>query len=389
MHPAQVRLNVRVFSAFLIVGVVMLAATSFFAIGIGQSSLRDALGEHMRRVADQTAAAVDTYVFRLVIDTSVLASVPAVREVALAGSQHPFDRQAATAADQVWQQVGIPLPDKEIGLNKASAFLVEATRQNAIYKHLLLTDRFGRVVATSGSPGGFYYAEARWWKETFDDGTHGRLVVSDMPADPRAASRALEITAPVSNPADGQVTGVLRAVVDMRELGAMLAVRMGSTGDAALLREDGSFVLAHDEVAPNAQFFATDLLRERVASVKKGQPQSPLYFRASAAGGPRLVGVAVSQLKATFPHLSWLVAVSQAEDELFAPVRAQTTSLLIVLGLTVIAVLLFAVWYSMRLAATPEPEEMDMHLTKHPRVHRLEEPEGEEEEAESSQPATV
>jgi hypothetical protein len=62
-------------------------------------------------------------------------------------------------------------------------------------------------------------------------------------------------------------------------------------------------------------------------------------------------------------------------------VRTQATALVLLLGLIAIAVLLFALWYSMRLAAPSEPEEMDMHLTTHPRVHRIEEPEDAEEPA--------
>ena len=162
------------------------------------------------------------------------------------------------------------------------------------------------------------------------------------------------------------MAGVLQMVVDVREIGAVLGgVRMGSTGDAVLVREDGSFVFAQRTVDPNATFFATALLRERLAAVKKGDPQTPMQFGASTADGtPRIVGIAPSQLKASYPHMAWFVAVSQGEDELFAPVRAQATSLLLLLCLTVIAVLLFAVWYSVRLAAPPEPEEMDMHLTR-------------------------
>jgi hypothetical protein len=377
MRPASFRLNVRVFSVFLVVGLVMLAAASYFVIGIGQAGLRRAWGEHLRQVADQTAAAVDTYVFRLVIDASVLSRVPEVRDLASSGSQRPCDREAASAIDRDWQRSGPPALVKDVMTNKVSGFLAEVSRQNPIYKELLLTDRCGRVVAASGQATGYLHADAPWWKEAFGDGAHGHLVVSDVRVEPRTRTWGIEITAPVEDPSSGQVAGVLQTVVDMREIGAVLGgVRMGATGDAALVRDDGSFVFAQPGVDPNARFFATDLLRERLAAATKGEPQTPLQFSASTASGtPRLVGVAMSQLKASFPHLAWVVAVSQGEDELFAPVSAQATSLMIVLGLTVIAVLLFAFWYSVRLAAPPEPEEMDMHLVQHPRVHRIEEPE--------------
>jgi hypothetical protein len=292
----------------------------------------------------------------------------------------PFDRQAAAAVDREWQQAGPPAAMKDVLSNKVSGFLAEVSRQNPIYRELMLTDRHGRVVAASGQANGYLYADAAWWKEAFGDGVRGQLVVSDVRFDPRARVFGLEIIAPVEA-ADGTVVGVLRTVVDVREIGALLGgVRMGATGDAALLREDGSFVFAQTGVDPNARFFATDLLRERLAAAKKGEPQTPLHFGARTANGSaRLVGVAVSQLKASFPHTNWFVAVSQGEDELFASVRTQSTSLVLLLALTAVAVMLFALWYSTRLAAPPEPEEMDMHLTRHPRVHRIEEPEDVEE----------
>jgi hypothetical protein len=382
MRPASLRLNVRVFSVFLVVGLVMLVAASYFVIGIGQAGLRNAWGEHLRQVADQTAAAVDTYVFRLVIDASVLSHVPEVEERASAASQRPFDRQSASAIDRDWQRSGPPAAVKDVMTNKVSGFFAEVTRQNPVYKELVLTDRYGRVVAASGRANAYLCADAAWWREAYGDGTHGQLVVSDVRYDARARTYGIEMTAPIAAASGGSVVGVLRTVVDVRDIGAVLGgVRMGTTGDAALVREDGSFVFAQTGVDPGARFFATDLLRERLAPVKEGQPQAPLHFGASTANGtPRLVGVALSQLKASFPSMAWVVAVSQGEDELFAPVRAQAMPLVIVLGLTAIAVLAFALWYSMSLAKPPEPEEMDMHLTRHPRVHRIEEPEEAEDQ---------
>ena len=76
-----------------------------------------------------------------------------------------------------------------------------------------------------------------------------------------------------------------------------------------------------------------------------------------------MVGVAFSQLKASYPQLAWVVAVSQADDELFAPLRTQWTSLIIVLALTALGVVLFALWFSMRLA-TPPPDS-ELHLVEH------------------------
>jgi hypothetical protein len=374
-------LNVRVFSVFLILGLLMLVAASYLVIGTGQAGLRSAGGEHLRQIADQTAAAVDTYVFRLVIDASVLSHVPEVREAAAAASQRPFDRASAAAADREWRRAGAAVPEKKtVTDHKVSAFLADTTRQIPIYRELRLTDRFGRVVAASGVTDSYLFDTSPTWQEAVGGSGQGRLSVSDVRFDPRTRTYALEISTPVEDQPGGQLAGVLQAVVDVREISAVLGgVRIGATGDAVLLREDGSVVYALGSVDPNARFFATDLLREHLAAAKKaqkvGQAEESLKFAATGPGGsPRVVGVALSQLGASFPHLDWAVAVSQAEDELFRPIRSQGIWLIVVIGVTALAVILFALWYSMTLAAPPEPEEMDLHLVRHPRLHRIAEP---------------
>jgi hypothetical protein len=378
-------MNLRVFTAFLVVGLGMLVVASYLVLGVGQARLRDAWGLHLRQVADQTAASVDAYVYRRIIDATVLARIPQVRDAAAADSRQAFDRNAALVYDRDWQQAGAPPPTVRAILgNKTSGFLADVAAINPIYRELLLTDRYGRLVAASGTTSNYLQSDEPWWREGFGDGVRGHLVVGDARYDDSSRSWGIEIVAPVEDPAGGSVVGVLKAVADIREVGALLGgVRMGQTGDAVLLHEDGSFVLGLRPIAANARFFAADMLRERLAAIQQGQPQGPLHFGATAAdGSARLVGVAASQLKASYPHLNWLVAVSQADEELFAPVRAEATSLLVVLGLTALAVVLFALWYSVRLAAPTESAEMDMHLVRHPHVHRMEEPEEAEAEEE-------
>jgi hypothetical protein len=376
MRPAFFRMNFRVFTSFLVVGLVLLVVASYFVVGIGQASLREAAGENLQAVADHTAASVDAYVFRRIIDASVLARIPDVRQEASAASKAPFDREAALEIDREWQQSGAaPKVVRTLLSSKASNFLAEVSRYNSIYRELLLADRYGRLAAASGPTSNYLQSDEDWWRQTFGAGVRGQMTVSDVQFDQSSESWGIDISVPVEEPAGGALAGVLKAHADIRELNAVLGgLRLGNTGEAALLREDGSFVLSLRPVDPNARFFATDLLREHMARVKQGQPQVPMHFAARGpAGTPRLVGVAPSQLKASYPRLAWIVAVSQAEDELFASARAQGTSLMILLGLVAIAVLLLALWFSMRLAAPPEETEMDMHLVQHPKIPRLEE----------------
>jgi hypothetical protein len=378
VSPSAFRINVRAFNVFLIVGLVMLAVASAFVLGIGQGQLRTAYGEHLGQVADEAAAAIDAYVFRQIIDASILARVPDIRQEAATGSQKPFDPQAVRQIDREWQQARTAPPSVRALLDtRASVFLADVSQHQAIYRELLLTDRQGRLIATSGTASNYYQADEDWWRDAFDDGVRGRLAVTDVRWDESARVYALEIVVPVEDPSGGSLAGILKIVADVRELGTVLGgVRLGNTGDASLLREDGSFVFSFRTLDPKARFFATDLLRERLRAVRQGEPQGHVSFSATAADGTsRVVGVALSQLRASYPQLAWAVAVSQDDSELFVPIRAQLISLMLVLALTAVAVLLLALWLSTRLAALPP--DTDLHLVTHQRVHRIEEPDEE------------
>ena len=122
----------------------------------------------------------------------------------------------------------------------------------------------------------------------------------------------------------------MRVVADVREL---LAVVAGPTsrpnGEAVLIRDDGTLVSSQKAGGERIPFFAADLLRERLKGYQPGDPQFRVDFTArDKSGRSFLVGVAPSQLVASFPHLTWLVAVTQAEDDLLSPVRAQLWRLL-------------------------------------------------------------
>jgi hypothetical protein len=149
-------------------------------------------------------------------------------------------------------------------------------------------------------------------------------------------------------------------------------VKSTASGEAFLIREDGTIVFSQRGMADKAQFFAADLFRERMKNYKAGDPQFRLDFSArDQAGRSYLIGIAPCQLGSSYPHLAWMVAVTQAEDDLFAPSRAQMWRLLGVFGLIAAFVLAIAVWFSVRLAAPPVGR--DTHITEHPEVPRIEE----------------
>jgi hypothetical protein len=83
-------INLRVFTVLVFVSLPLYALAAVMVLGTGQAQLRDAFGLQLTDQAQQAAATVDSYVFRRVIDVSILARVPDVRAAAAAGSR-PLD----------------------------------------------------------------------------------------------------------------------------------------------------------------------------------------------------------------------------------------------------------------------------------------------------------
>lgn len=364
------RLNLRVLTVFGIVAVPLLVVAMALAMGAGRAGLRESSSRRLAQTAELLASSTDVYVNRRIIDASVLARVPTVLNAAAAANAAAFDAARVRAIDQGWQ-AGRPLTAgaDRVLTNDAARFLADVTRQNPIYREVLLTDRSGRLAAASQRTSDYFQADEEWWKEAFGDGVRGRVFVTGTVYDESAQSHSIQIAVPVG--AD-PVAGVLKIVTDIRELAAAVTfARIGETGNAKLVRPDGSMVLSSGAFAgPAERFFAADALRQQLAAVRQGQESLfQLHFTVDTPGGAtRLVGVAPSQLGLSYPNLNWLVAVSQHEREVFAEADALATRLLLILAVSALTMFILAVLFSSWLALPPIPR--GFHLSSHPAVRR-------------------
>jgi hypothetical protein len=168
---------------------------------------------------------------------------------------------------------------------------------------------------------------------------------------------------------------VLKAVADIREMLASVAgIDLGSGGDVMVVRRNGSVVFSRGAVGSRARFFAEAGLRAGLEAPGQTEGPSRFAFRAPASDGePQVIGVATCQLSATYPHLPWAVVAWEAESRALAPVNSLFRSLLLVLALTLLCVLALAFWFSMKLAA--KPLENEMELVPHPHIARVAEEE--------------
>jgi hypothetical protein len=366
------RLNLHVLTVFLIVGLPVLAVGILLVLALAQIKLRDSYGAHLGRLAEQTTSTVDAYVYRKLLDVTLLARTPTLREAAAAASATGASAEETRTLDERWQQPAELPPVLAARLaTPASRFLADITSQDQLYRELLLTDRAGRLAAASNRTSDFDQSDEGWWNATLDDGLRGRAHVFDVQWDASAGSQALEIAVPVLGPGTDDLAGVLKAVIDARELLALVGnTQPGRDGQALLLRADGSIIFSRATFTPQARFFATREMREQLARVEGDPAAAVAHFDATSRDGvDQVVAVAASQLPRSYANLSWVLAVSQPAEELLIPIRSLGFYLLLVFALTAFMVLVLALWFSVRLAAPAVGTYM--HLVEHPPVSRM------------------
>ncbi len=365
------RINQTVLAAFLLVSLPGLVVGVVIVLMLGQARMREFYGEQLSYVAQQTAAVVDAYVFRKILDVSVLGRTPELRAAAAAGSRDPVDPAAVRTLDEAWIKGGaVPAQLGGFFESPASRYLADVIVQDQVYRELLLTDRHGRLVAASNRVSDYDQSDEDWWKAAAD--AQGRVSVTDVRWDESARALALEVAVPVRTPGGDELAGILKAVVDARELLAAVAgLKIGGTGQATLLRSNGAIVFSRASSDPNTRYFATEELSRRLEATETAQTGQIDRFvlRADAAGEAQLIGVAPSQLNRSYPNVNWFVAVSQAERELVAPMRSVGLYLAVLFGAVLITVMGLALYFSMRLAAPPVDVGMD--LVEHPPVRRM------------------
>jgi hypothetical protein len=367
-------INYRVFTTLLLVGLPVFLVGSYFVIASGRSNLKEAFGASLAQRAEQSAAAIDAYVYRRVVDVSLLARVPDVRNLALKAPRRPVDMAAVTELDRRFGALDLKSPVvADVLGNTASHYFTEITRQDPIYRELLLTDREGRLIAASNLTTDYYQADEDWWKRVMADDA-GEATVSDVRWDDSARTYAMEISVPVPGD-DGRSAGVLKAVADIREMLASVAgIDLGNAGEAMVVRHNGSVVFRRGTQDPHARFFGSTRLQQALGAAQPDGGLTRVSFNATdSAGDSQMVGAATCQLSATYPHLPWAVVVWESESRALAPVNSMFRSLMLVLALTLLAVLALAFWLSTRLAV--RALESEMELVPHPHIATMAEEE--------------
>ena len=106
---------------------------------------------------------------------------------------------------------------------------------------ILVTDRYGGLVASSRKTPDFYQGGKQWWQEAFDGGK-GSVVIGDILFDEATKLWCVPFAVPVHDE-EGRVIGIYRSLTDISLFsGPLEGFRIGNTGNAALIDDKGYLI---------------------------------------------------------------------------------------------------------------------------------------------------
>lgn len=316
----------------------LVALVSYLTI---RSNLQSSVGTSMKAHARDGAEAISNLLAKQAdaLEGFVLSSV--IQKQAATGS-------AAYGTDDltvIWEQLG----QRDLAWRAAanSDLLVQATLNNEAadelhkfqsnfpgYIDLLLTDKYGAVLAATTRPSIYDQSILSWWQSGFYKG-QGAVYLSQPILDPITESHHLIIVIPIYAHLDSDLVGILMATYSLRELEQRLVSQgSGSMAGDHLLLPTGQILTSSDQFV----FLEQNTLQNLQDTAATNFATMNLEGKSQLVSQASVTATDPEEVMA-FEGLNWKFLTHQDPAEAFAPLNAawKTTllSTLVVLFLTI------------------------------------------------------
>jgi len=352
------RLEPRILILFLILGIPPLVIGHLLLVHRAENRFKEVVGTYFGQKADRMQNELIGRVEAVSVQLANLASVSTIQEVVRqSNSREPNEKEFAENIQRIEEQW--PSLDKAkskflegILENSASSFLRDHNRVVAAFREILVTDRYGRLIAASNKVSDYFQADENWWRVAYLEGG-GQRFISDIQFDESARVYSLELAEPITDPGTGEVIGIIKGIVDSDEMFALLeSLQFGQQIVAVLVRTDGSIVTdpeSKDRYQFNEEAAAGMGLKHNSALAPEGKP---LVF----------LGLPQFRIKDRIPELDWHVIIQAPFDEVFLPFQNLRSWFVYIVLMSVILIMLLSMVFSWVLSKPII--ETDPHLEK-------------------------
>ncbi len=314
-------------SLFIAVGgVVLITIVSFFGLAWSEAGelIEPAVERQLEERSTSAVAIIENTVQSAIVQAELLAQSPAVFDVAIRGGEIARRRGLEQLSiEELEQQMASA---RSLMASPAMDRHLRSIVENTLFAEIFITDVNGFVVATSGLTSDFVQRDEGWWQEAYA----GLANVSEVDVDESVQATTLSVSVPVRG-AGGATAGVMKSVIDLRQLGTALLATAGSWGYVHVVDDRGLLISA-----PTGE-----QLLEPYAN--RGALVEGEVIRAVDRQGGAIVGVARKVLGGRWTVAYW-VQEEEAFSLLFAARRAVGYGFGIALAAAVIGVLVAGFW---------------------------------------------
>ena len=343
----------RIVVAIIVVGCIPLVTGLLLAWMSGMRSLRDVIGGNLQAVAAQAAERVTMLVEGEVQSLRLLASAPLrVRQPVVAANQSYSGDESSRedtirARTEEWEN-GTQLSRRLLS-SELSRFLLETKmRDGGKVVGLLITDRYGALVAASSEPDRYYFGEEPWWqglRRTPADQEYISDVVGARKGSFRTGEETIDIAVPIWDDHQRVMIGAIKVTYRFDALFRMInEIRIGQTGHAMLFNAAGQPLVC--PILPRQAHRIHDQLMRLIVSDEPGWG-----IALDDGHGTRNSVVGFAPVRNVGPPLNtWHVFVRQQPSESYGPIREQILNLAIIGAVMVVLLALLGVRVAARIA---------------------------------------
>jgi hypothetical protein len=349
----------RMLSLLLLIALVPFLLGTLWLIGSYRSSYIKSQGCNLADQAEVSFNFLNNYLENQIINIAGLTEITILRE-AIEKSNLDLKTNAdgtkkrTNVIQKRWPAMDYRSPELRAVLdNPASDFLRRYTAMNSPYREIIVTDLMARTVAATGKTSDYQHIQDSWWKEAYSDGHRGGVFVGDVHYHTSANTYCFDLAQPFVNPKGG-VIGVIMVGIDAQEIHNLIgSLRTGFGGTAALIRTDGSIISAPDrdflDKRPFSGMADLKIAADKGYAISQTKPQI-------------IYGVSSRKFVDTYPHLTWILAVSSPVETLVGPLTNLLWHIVTLILAIMLMTILVAFWLSFT-KSRPILEE-DAHLER-------------------------
>ncbi len=335
------RIQPRILILFLILGIPPLILAHLLLVTRAENRFRDVVGTYFGQTAQQLQAGLIHYIEGLEVQIANLTTVAEIQQIVHRSNQSVPSEQTFQAQmeqiDRDWPSLSPETSQlmTQVLDNPASAFIREHNRVTAAFREILVSDRFGRLVAASGKTSDYFQADEPWWRAAYLEGK-GQRYISDITYDESAGVYSIEIAEPIRDSMSGDVVGIVKGIVDSHEMFGMLDnLRFGRESTAVVIRPDGTMVTSPGSTDPYP--YARQVLANLDDSRRWAEVPAPRpgFF----------IGLPRAGVNTEIPELNWVLFIEAPYGEVFSPFQDLRSWFLYIalisVGLVIVLALIF------------------------------------------------